>query len=175
MEKEQEIPKDDTTVVPDDSSISIQMAADVERHKVRVKFTMQERSLELDLAPEQAVELGKMLFDHAILVVWYWDAGSLIIPKKTPTNTTIINDIDLMNKPPHYTLPKGVEVIDVLEHIFDWEEQRGLMIGQAIQYLLRSGRKGGEEDIRKAKWWIDRYLNNLDGKTDDNVEPKTHP
>ena len=68
---------------------------------------------------------------------------------------------DPVNHPKHYTShPSGVECIEVTEH-FDFNK------GNAIKYIWRSSDKGKEvEDLRKARWYIDReiarILNNAD-------------
>ena len=60
---------------------------------------------------------------------------------------------DPVNHPPHYTAG-GIESIDVIE-AFDL----GFCLGNAIKYVLRAGRKGdGVEDLRKARWYIDREI-----------------
>ena len=68
---------------------------------------------------------------------------------------------DPVNHPKHYTShPSGVECIEVTEH-FNFNK------GNAIKYIWRSSDKGKEvEDLRKARWYIDReiarILNNAD-------------
>ena len=68
---------------------------------------------------------------------------------------------DPVNHPKHYVShPSGVECIEVTEH-FNFNK------GNAIKYIWRSSDKGKEvEDLRKARWYIDReiarILNNAD-------------
>ncbi len=72
--------------------------------------------------------------------------------------------MDKVNNPKHYTShPSGIECIEVTE-CYDF------CIGNAIKYLWRSGLKGEDgmsetekeiEDLEKAKWYIDRKINNL--------------
>ena len=68
---------------------------------------------------------------------------------------------DPVNHPKHYTAhPSGVEAIEITEH-FNFNK------GNAIKYIWRSSDKGKEvEDLRKARWYIDReiarILNNAD-------------
>ena len=68
---------------------------------------------------------------------------------------------DNVNHPKHYTNhPSGVECIEVTEHM-------NFCVGNAIKYLWRAGLKGEQiEDLRKARWYIDReiarILNNAD-------------
>ena len=68
---------------------------------------------------------------------------------------------DPVNHPKHYTEhPSGIECIEITEHM-------NFCVGNAIKYLWRSGLKGEQvEDLRKARWYIDReiarILNNAD-------------
>ena len=60
---------------------------------------------------------------------------------------------DPVNHPKHYTThPSGVECIEITEHM-------NFCVGNAIKYLWRSGLKGEQiEDLRKARWYIDREI-----------------
>ena len=60
---------------------------------------------------------------------------------------------DPVNHPKHYTShPSGVECIEITEHL-------NFNIGNAIKYLWRAGLKGEQiEDLRKARWYIDREI-----------------
>ncbi len=64
-----------------------------------------------------------------------------------------IDNIDMVNKPPHYTFGE-FQPIDVIE---DWD--LGYHLGNAIKYIARCTHKGTEEqDLKKAKWYLDRYI-----------------
>lgn len=71
-----------------------------------------------------------------------------------------------VNHPTHYQSGNGIEVIDVIEAFT--EDLNGVTafdIGNAIKYLCRWNRKGGVEDLKKAKWYIDHAIQKLeDGK-----------
>lgn len=59
---------------------------------------------------------------------------------------------DPVNHPAHYTRhPSGVECIAITEHM-------GFCLGNAIKYIWRADLKNGIEDLRKARWYIDREL-----------------
>lgn len=74
---------------------------------------------------------------------------------------------DNVNHPKHYTShPSGVECIEITEHY-------GFCVGNAIKYLWRAGlKKDGTlddidkeiEDVRKAAWYVQRHLENLQKK-----------
>lgn len=66
--------------------------------------------------------------------------------------------IDSVNNPSHYTDGK-IEVIDYIE-----DKKLGFCLGNAIKYISRAGKKDKDkeaEDIKKAIWYLKRYLKNL--------------
>lgn len=65
---------------------------------------------------------------------------------------------DPVNHPSHYTAG-GVECIEGIESaITGLEGPAAYATGAAIKYLWRWSRKGGVEDLRKARWYIDRLI-----------------
>ena len=62
---------------------------------------------------------------------------------------------DNVNHPAHYTDGK-IEVIDFIE-----DKQLGYHLGNAVKYISRAGKKDPEktaEDLRKAVWYLNRYI-----------------
>lgn len=67
---------------------------------------------------------------------------------------------DNVNHPSHYAEGRKYEPIDVIE---DWELD--FCLGNAVKYISRAGRKSDElEDLKKARWYLDRKISNLEGK-----------
>ncbi len=65
---------------------------------------------------------------------------------------------DTVNHPPHYTAG-GVECIDALEAAtVGLDGIEAVCTANAIKYLWRWKRKGGVEDLRKARWYIERLI-----------------
>lgn len=65
-----------------------------------------------------------------------------------------INKKDPIN--PKYYCSESVEVIEVIESF-----KLNFCLGNAIKYILRAGKKGDKvEDLRKAKWYIQREIDN---------------
>ena len=74
---------------------------------------------------------------------------------------------DMVNAPPHYQLLPGVEVYDVrmallgkvstatLQEIDDWS--------RSWEYLTRMWQKNGLEDAKKARWYLDKLIEKLEG------------
>lgn len=67
---------------------------------------------------------------------------------------------DKVNHPAHYNTGK-IECIDYIEDKLSPEEFRGYIKGNVIKYLTRERHKNGDEDIRKAKWYLDRLCGSL--------------
>lgn len=60
---------------------------------------------------------------------------------------------DMVNHPPHYQTPSGIEAIEVME-----QYGLGLHLGTAMKYLLRAHRKGNQkQDLEKAHWYVRRW------------------
>ena len=67
-------------------------------------------------------------------------------------------DNDPVNHPSHYTSGK-VECIDAIESaIHAMQGERAFLTGQVIKYLWRWPLKNGVEDLRKARWYLDRLI-----------------
>jgi len=59
---------------------------------------------------------------------------------------------DNVNSPDHYT-QGDIEVIDyILDQKFNYLE------GNVIKYVSRYRNKGGIEDLRKAKWYLEKLI-----------------
>lgn len=64
-----------------------------------------------------------------------------------------------VQSPAHYQLADGLEAIDVIDQAV--ADPASFYRGNAIKYLLRAGKKGdARQDLEKARWYIDRELNN---------------
>lgn len=61
---------------------------------------------------------------------------------------------DPVNNPAHYT--KGIQPIEAIE---SWK--LGYNLGNVIKYVARADHKGKRiEDLKKARWYLDREINN---------------
>ena len=59
--------------------------------------------------------------------------------------------------PDHYKAGDR-ELIDLLEDLLTPEEFRGLLKGSLYQYVFRYEKKGGAEDLRKGRWYLDKLI-----------------
>lgn len=64
---------------------------------------------------------------------------------------------DVVNHPSHYETGK-FECIDVMEETQGTEAVMNFCLCNALKYLYRHKRKNGIEDIKKAKWYINKYI-----------------
>lgn len=64
--------------------------------------------------------------------------------------------IDKVNSPDHYKL-RGldIEAIDVIRGALDEDEFRGFCKGNVLKYTIREGHKNGDEDLKKAKKYLE--------------------
>ena len=69
---------------------------------------------------------------------------------------TTASKSDMVNHPPHYN-QRGIECIDAIEAATDKGFQYYLQ-GNIIKYLWRYRYKNGVEDLKKAKWYLDRLI-----------------
>jgi len=67
---------------------------------------------------------------------------------------------DNVNHPSHYTTGK-IECIDYIRDKLTDEEFRGYIKGNVIKYLTREKHKNGDEDLRKAEWYLHRLTNEI--------------
>lgn len=66
--------------------------------------------------------------------------------------------VDNVNHPAHYELPGGIECFDVLLATQGLEAVKSFCICNAVKYLFRRNRKNGDEDVKKAAWYIAKYI-----------------
>lgn len=67
---------------------------------------------------------------------------------------------DNVNHPSHYTTGK-FETIDVIQDMLTPEMFEGFCIGNTIKYLSRYRHKNGIEDLKKARWYLDKIIDVL--------------
>ena len=72
-----------------------------------------------------------------------------------------------VNHPPHYGGDTIYEAIKVIE-----ARNLGFCFGNTVKYVSRAGKKGERladliEDLEKARWYLDREINNLKRKQND--------
>lgn len=77
------------------------------------------------------------------------------------TDVTVTNyeppQNDLVNHPEHYA-HSNIECIDAMRAAFGTDQLQIYCKIAAFKYLWRSDWKGGTQDIQKANWYLNKYL-----------------
>jgi len=94
--------------------------------------------------------------------------ASLNLPEAGFNGTTSKDLYDVVSKPKHYMLfeDQGIEVRDVIEKLVDkmptmYVTHNSLFVSdyvQLMQYLMRFMDKNGVEDLKKARWYLDKMI-----------------
>lgn len=83
------------------------------------------------------------------------------LPRTTLKKEEEYKEVDMVNHPPHYQIRKGYEVIDIIEDVVEWLGIKGkeaYHYTQLLGYILRYKKKNGLEDLKKAKFFLDRMI-----------------
>lgn len=73
---------------------------------------------------------------------------------------------DVINHPAHYTSSGKFECIEVIEEITKQCNQfEAYLIGTILKYLWRWKLKNGLEDLKKARWYLDKLINKIESNT----------
>ena len=65
-------------------------------------------------------------------------------------------NLDMVNSPPHYN-KAGVECIDAIQAATE-EGFEYYLQGNILKYLWRYRYKNGVEDLKKAKWYLEKLI-----------------
>lgn len=68
---------------------------------------------------------------------------------------------DVVNHPSHYT-QGSIETIDYMESCLTEDEIRGGFKMNVLKYVSRERYKNGLEDLKKARWYLDRLITYLE-------------
>lgn len=75
----------------------------------------------------------------------------------------MIEKPDMVNHPPHYISESGIEVIDVIKAFTkDLKGFEATDTGNVIKYILRWKHKNGIEDLKKAQWYLNDLITELE-------------
>lgn len=70
---------------------------------------------------------------------------------------------DVVNHPSHYETGK-FECIDVMQEVFGKEAVQNFCLCNAFKYLYRTKRKNGLEDVKKCRWYVDKFIELEEGE-----------
>lgn len=78
---------------------------------------------------------------------------------------------DMVEHPPHYQTDSGLEAIDVIGSFF----RENYNLGTVFKYIARAGKKwDAVEDLKKARWYLDKEIEWREEAGDDSVEIQTY-
>jgi|SRR5699024_1958840 len=66
---------------------------------------------------------------------------------------------DAINSPNHYN-SGDIETIDYIQDKLTVEQFEGYLVGNIMKYVSRYRHKNGMEDLKKARWHLDRLIGN---------------
>ena len=69
--------------------------------------------------------------------------------------------VEMVHHPDHYNVG-NIECIDAIESALSPDQFAGFCRGNAIKYIWRCDNKGGNEDLKKALWYLERLIDKLD-------------
>ena len=72
------------------------------------------------------------------------------------------NKVDMVNNPPHYT-QGGIECIDAMEAGLGKERVMSFCLCNAFKYIFRTQNKNGIEDVKKAIWYLNKFVSLYEG------------
>ena len=76
-------------------------------------------------------------------------------------------EYDIINKSPHYNFDQH-ECIEVMREVFGEERLKIWCILNAFKYLYRCYKKNGDEDLRKATYYLNYIEKNLMNENKEN-------
>ena len=74
--------------------------------------------------------------------------------------------VDNVEHPAHYT-GGSIECVDAMAETQGVEAVKNFCICNAFKYLWRHGKKNGVEDVKKAAWYLNEFIE-LEGKKNEN-------
>lgn len=93
---------------------------------------------------------------------WYKEIDPAACENAEAECCDVEQNVDMVNHPTHYT-QGGIECIDALKAATVSKTGiEAVCTANAIKYLWRYEEKNGIEDVKKARWYIDRLIKELE-------------
>ena len=70
---------------------------------------------------------------------------------------------DNVNRPSHYT-QGNIECIDAIKASMSPDQFGAFLKGNVQKYIWRTELKGGLEDLKKAQWYLARWIKEIEGQ-----------
>lgn len=82
-------------------------------------------------------------------------------------NQNVNANKDMVNHPSHYQSESGLEVIDVIKAFTsNLTGIEATDTGNVLKYMCRWKNKNGIEDLKKAKWYLEHLIDNVENRID---------
>ena len=89
-------------------------------------------------------------------------------------NQNVNANKDMVNHPSHYQSESGLEVIDVIKAFTsNLTGIEATDTGNVLKYMCRWKNKNGVEDLKKAKWYLEHLINNVENRIDSKEEDES--
>lgn len=89
-------------------------------------------------------------------------------------NQNINANKDMVNHPSHYQSESGLEVIDVIRAFTsNLTGIEATDTGNVLKYMCRWKNKNGVEDLKKAKWYLEHLIDNVENRIDSKEEDES--
>lgn len=75
--------------------------------------------------------------------------------------------VDNVNHPNHYKTPGGIEVIEYIDSLLG-DNTKAYYIGNIIKYISRYDKKNGLEDLKKAKFYLEKMIEKMEDEGNEN-------
>lgn len=89
-------------------------------------------------------------------------------------NQNVNANKDMVNHPSHYQSGSGLEVIDVIKAFTsNLTGIEATDTGNVLKYMCRWKNKNGVEDLKKAKWYLEHLIDNVENRIDSKEEDES--
>lgn len=89
-------------------------------------------------------------------------------------NQNVNANKDMVNHPSHYQSESGLEVIDVIKAFTsNLTGIEATDTGNVLKYMCRWKNKNGVEDLKKAKWYLEHLIDNVENRIDSKEEDES--
>lgn len=117
-----------------------------------------------DVAKQYGLDMISLMkkYPYAVALAF----GFEVIKDTPSTGEAVENDggdakTDHVNRPAHYT-SGGIECIDAMQAAFGVEAVKDFCLCNAFKYLWRHRNKNGVEDLKKARWYLNRLITEME-------------
>lgn len=83
-----------------------------------------------------------------------------------------MSKVDNVNNPHHYAGSTSLECIDCMRIIFGRKAVYYFCLCNAFKYMWRYKNKNGEEDIKKAQWYLKYVQHDIERGSKENIPKK---